>query len=266
MSIKGSFTALITPFHPDLSIDWSSLERIVKSQVDGGIDGLVPCGTTGESPTLSHEEHIEVIARVTEWGKKLNPQTIIIAGTGSNSTQEAIYLTKEAANKGADYALVVNPYYNKPTQEGLYRHFKAIADETSIPLILYNIPGRTSVRLEADTLLKLSRHEKISGVKEATGDLNLMTEIILQTGEDFSLLSGDDNLLLPILSIGGQGIISVCSNIYPTRISSITKQFLNGDTSEARENFLRIFPFCQAMFLETNPIPVNICHVRDGLL
>ena len=257
MSLKGAFTALITPFNPDGSIDWDSLEQIVKRQVDAGIDGLVPCGTTGESPTLNHQEHSQVIAQVTEWAKKLNSKTLIIAGTGSNSTQEAINLTKEAAKEGADYALLVNPYYNKPTQNGLYRHFKTIADESSIPIILYNIPGRTAICLELETIKSLSKHKRISAIKEATGDLNLMTEILLETDHDFSLLSGDDNLLLPILSLGGKGIISVCSNVYPAKIASITNRYLAGDIQEARELFLEIFPFCRAMFYETNPIPIK---------
>ena len=257
MPLEGSFTALITPFKPDYSIDWDSLEGIVRRQVDAGINGLVPCGTTGESPTLDHEEHMQVITRVTEWAKELNSEIKIIAGTGSNSTQEAIDLTKKAAKAGADYALLVNPYYNKPTQEGLYQHFKAIANVSPIPIILYNIPGRTVVRLELETIKKLSEHRKILAVKEATGDLNLITEIVLETDDEFSLLSGDDNLLLPTLALGGRGIISVCSNIYPAKIASITDQYLGGDKDGAMEIFLDIFPFCQSMFLETNPIPVK---------
>ena len=265
MLLTGTFTALVTPFQRSGEIDWPALEKLVKTQIEKGVDGLVPCGTTGESPTLSHQEHDEVIARVVEWAKKTNPDAVVIAGTGSNSTQEAVRLTLKAGEAGADYALLVNPYYNKPTQEGLYLHFKQIADESQIPLVLYNIPGRTSVKLSVDTIKRLSRHNNIAGVKEATGDLSFMTEILCEVKEDdFTLLSGDDNLLLPILSIGGKGIISVCSNVLPEQISKITRDYLNGNISQAQSDFLSIFPFCQAMFVETNPIPVKFALAVMG--
>ncbi len=265
MSLTGTFTALVTPFKKSGDIDWSSFERLVKIQVESGIDGLVPCGTTGESPTLTHDEHREVIAKVTTWAKKSNSDVIIIAGTGSNSTLEAIELTESASTEGADYSLQVNPYYNKPTQEGLYQHFKKIADESKIPIVLYNIPGRTSVKIEFETIKNLSKHKKIVGIKEATGDLNLMTEIINNTEKNFTLLSGDDNLLLPILSIGGQGIVSVCSNIFPKQICQITRDCLTGNYKRAQESFHKIFNFCQSLFCETNPIPVKYALSEMGV-
>ena len=264
MDLSGIFTAIITPFKKSGEIDWSSFERLVKTQVENGVDGLVPCGTTGESPTLSHDEHRQVISRVTSWAKKTNSDIIIIAGTGSNSTAEAIELTKAAATEGADYSLQVNPYYNKPTQEGLYQHFTMIADESSIPLILYNIPSRTSVQIELETMTRLSQHKKIAGVKEATGDLNFMTEIMCSVEKNFTLLSGDDNLLLPILSIGGKGIISVCSNVLPKQICQITRDYLSGHHEVAKEAFHDIFLFCQSMFYETNPIPVKYALSEMG--
>ena len=266
MSLTGTFTALITPFSSSGEIDWSALERLVKTQIESGVDGLVPCGTTGESPTLSHEEHDQVIAKVIEWAKKTNPQAKVIAGTGSNSTQEAIRLTLKAGEAGADYALLVNPYYNKPTQEGLYNHFTQIANQSKIPLILYNIPGRTSVKINLDTMKRLSSHKNIAGVKEATGDVGFMTEIFSETDqEEFTLLSGDDNLLLPILSIGGKGIISVCSNVIPDKIAGITNNYLAGKVQEAQEVFFEIFPLCRAMFFETNPIPVKFALSLKGV-
>ena len=264
MSLTGTFTALVTPFDRSGAVDWGALEKLVKIQIENGIDGLVPCGTTGESPTLDHNEHQQVIARVTSWAKKINPDVTIIAGTGSNSTREAIELTKHAAGEGADYSLQVNPYYNKPSQEGLYEHFISVANASEIPLILYNIPGRTAVKLNFETIQRLSKHEKIAGIKEATGDLSLMTEIICGT-ENFTLLSGDDNLLLPILAIGGRGIISVCSNVTPRQIAQVTESYLSGETDQAREIFHAIFPLCQSMFCETNPVPVKYALSEMGL-
>lgn len=266
MSLQGTFTALITPFHgQSAEIDWQRLKALVEFQIDQGVEGLVPCGTTGESPTLTHSEHREVIAKVTEWARAKKSDTIIIAGTGSNSTSEAVELTRAAAADKADYALVVNPYYNKPTQEGLYRHFSTIADSSDIPLVLYNIPGRTAVKLEIETIKRLAAHPNIRAVKEATGDVNFMTQVIINTPEDFSLLSGDDNLLLPILSIGGRGVISVISNIFPKQASDITRLFYQGKIEEAQKLFLSLFPVCGTMFAETNPIPVKYAASHLGL-
>lgn len=257
MRLQGTFTALITPFQKNEELDFPALENLVRHQVQGKVEGLVPCGTTGESPTLTHKEHSEVIAFVIQKAKELNPDIKIIAGTGSNSTREAVSLANSAEQDGADYQLSVSPYYNKPTQEGLYRHFSTIADSSKLPIILYNIPGRTNVRMEIATIARLARHENIIGIKEATGDINFMTQVILETPEDFSVLSGDDNMLLPLLSVGGDGVISVISNVFPQELGDITRLYLSGKTEEARKAFLHIFPLCQAMFTETNPIPVK---------
>lgn len=266
MKLTGTFTALVTPFLKDESVDFSALKNLIGRQVAGGVEGLVPCGTTGESPTLSHDEHREVIAKTTQWAKELKKDIVIIAGTGSNSTKEAIDLTKDAGSYGVDYALVVNPYYNKPTQEGLYAHYMAVADASDIPLVLYNIPGRTSVCLTVETISKLARHGNIAGIKEATGDLNFMTDVILNTPSDFALLSGDDNLLLPILSVGGNGVISVISNVFPKQTSEITRLYMSGNVESARAGFYQLFPVMKAMFLETNPIPVKAAlHIRGEI-
>ncbi|MCX7631745.1 MAG: 4-hydroxy-tetrahydrodipicolinate synthase [Turneriella sp.] len=267
LKLEGTYTALITPFTADgEKVDWQALKKIVEWQLDAGVDGLVPCGTTGESPTLSHEEHAEVIARVIEWAKAKNPKTTIIAGTGSNSTAEAIALTRHAASSGADAVLSVNPYYNKPTQAGLLAHFARIADNSRVPVILYNIPGRSAVGLSLETVAQLAQHGNIIGIKEATGDLGFMAQIIEATCNlDFTLLSGDDNLLLPVLSIGGKGVISVISNIYPKETAEIPRLFFGGKIAEAQKKFLRLLPLCKAMFIETNPIPVKFAAAAKGL-
>ena len=257
MKLHGTYTALVTPFQSNEDIDYPALKKLIVKQILNKIDGLVPCGTTGESPTLTHNEHREVIAKTVEWTKEINKDVTVIAGTGSNSTKEAIDLTKSAGNDGADYALVVNPYYNKPTQEGLYTHFMCIAEASKIPLVLYNIPGRTSVSLSIDTISRLAIHPNIVGIKEATGDLSFMAEVILNTPEDFVLLSGDDNLLLPVLSIGGKGVISVLSNLLPLKVGNISRFFLAGNYQEARNEYFNLLPLMKSMFYETNPIPVK---------
>lgn len=265
MWLTGTFTALITPFEENSEkIDWPALKKLVEWQVKNSVEGLVPCGTTGESPTLSHAEHAEVISKVIEWSKATDSKTKVIAGTGSNSTREAINLTKEAAKSGADAVLSVNPYYNKPTQEGLYRHFASIADASSIPVVLYNIPGRSAVGMTIDTVKKLASHGNIIGIKEATGDLGFMTQIITEC-PDFTLLSGDDNLLLPVLSVGGKGVISVISNIFPRQTSEITRLYMAGKLKESSDIFKALFPLCKYMFIETNPIPVKFSASVLGL-
>jgi len=265
MSLTGTYTALITPFKQNLDVDYDALKKIIEFQVDAGVEGLVPCGTTGESPTLNHEEHRKVIAKTIEWAKAKNSNIKIIAGTGSNSTREAIALTKAAKEDGADYALQVNPYYNKPTQLGLVTHFRNIAEAGDLPIILYNIPGRTSVSLNIESIVELAGHKNIIGIKEATGDIGFMTQVIHNTPKDFVLLSGDDNLLLPILSIGGQGVISVIANLFPRETGDITRKFLAGNTDYAREKFFNMANLCSAMFLETNPIPVKFAANYLGL-
>jgi len=266
LNLRGTFTALITPFTADgEKVDWVALKKLVEHQIEEGVEGLVPCGTTGESPTLSHDEHAEVIAKVIEWAKAKNPKAIVIAGTGSNSTAEAVSLTRHAAAAGADAVLSVNPYYNKPVQAGLVAHFERIADASTVPVVLYNIPGRSAVGMTLETVVQLSKHKNIVGIKEATGDLGFMAQIIQATEGKFTLLSGDDNLLVPVLSIGGRGVISVISNVYPRETGAITRQYEAGNLHEAHEKFMRLLPLCKAMFLETNPIPVKYAASRKGL-
>lgn len=266
LNLRGTYTALITPFTADgEKVDWVALKKLVEHQVEEGVEGLVPCGTTGESPTLSHDEHAEVIAKVIEWAKAKNPKTIVIAGTGSNSTAEAVGLTRHAAAAGADAVLSVNPYYNKPVQAGLVAHFERIADASTVPVVLYNIPGRSAVGMTLDTVVQLAKHDNIIGIKEATGDLGFMAQIIQATEGKFTLLSGDDNLLVPVLSIGGKGVISVISNVYPRETGAITRQYEAGNLHEAHQKFMRLLPLCKAMFVETNPIPVKYAASRKEL-
>ena len=266
LTLRGTYTALITPFTADgEKVDWAALKQLVERQIDAGVEGLVPCGTTGESPTLSHDEHAEVIAKVIEWAKAKNPKTVVIAGTGSNSTAEAISLTKAAAAAGADAVLSVNPYYNKPVQAGLTLHFQKIADASKVPVVLYNIPGRSAVGMTVDTIATLAKHGNIVAIKEATGDLGFMAQVVQATEGKLALVSGDDNLIVPVLSIGGVGVISVISNVYPKETGDITRDYFAGKTSEAQKKFLKLLPLCKAMFIETNPIPVKFAAARKGI-
>ncbi len=257
---QGSIVALVTPFR-DGKVDEPTLKALVEFQIKGGTDGIVPCGTTGESPTLDHDEHKRVIDIVIEAAGKRVP---VIAGTGSNSTDEAISLTKHAKHSGADAALIVLPYYNKPTQRGLIEHCRAIADSAALPLILYNIPGRTGVNMLPETVAVLADHPNIVGMKEATGNLEQMTQDIVLCGDKLSFLSGDDTLTLPLMAVGGSGIISVVANIVPKDVADMTHAFLGGDWKRAREMHLKLFPLCQAMFYETNPIPVKTALAMMG--
>lgn len=250
---SGAFTAVVTPFKDGL-IDEAGLKRLIKFGVDGGISGFVPCGTTGESPTLSHEEHNRVVEITV---KELSGQVKVIAGAGSNSTEEAINLTRHAKKVGADAVLLVSPYYNKPTQEGLYRHFKAIAEAVDIPIVLYNIQGRTAVNIENSTVEKLSKLPNIVGVKEASGSILQMSEVIRLCGPNFDVLSGDDQMTFPLMALGGTGVISVVTNIVPDKMSALVKHMLNGEIDQARSIHFQIYELCQAAFIETNPIPVK---------
>ncbi len=249
---QGAMTAMITPFTTDGQVDYERLKANVDFQIDKGIDGLVPVGTTGESPTLSHDEHQKVIETVVE---HTAGRVKVIAGTGSNATREALSLTRHAKDVGADGALMVNPYYNKPTQEGLYRHFSLVADEVGLPIVLYNIPGRTGITMAPATVARLAEHEAIVAVKEATGSLDIASEIA--TLSDITILSGDDSLTLPLMSIGGKGVISVLSNIIPDKIKALTAAALAGDFAGARQYHLELFPLFKGMFVETNPIPIK---------
>jgi len=261
-TFQGSLVALVTPFR-DGQVDEPKLRELVEFHVANGTDAIIPCGTTGESPTLSHDEHKRVVEIVIEAARGRVP---VVAGTGSNSTAEAIDLTAHAKKAGAAGALVVNPYYNKPTQEGLYRHFKAIAEGVDIPILVYNIQSRTAVNVETDTLARLAKIPNIVGVKEASGSLDQMTQVILACGPDFSVLSGDDNLTLPLMAVGGRGVVSVVANIVPRDTAEMTHAALEGDWKRARDLFHRLFPLCRAMFIETNPIPVKEAMAMLGMI
>ena len=262
-TFQGSIVALVTPFR-DGKVDEAKLRQLVDFHVENGTDGIVPCGTTGESPTLSHDEHHRVVQIVVEAARK---RLKVIAGTGSNSTAEAISLTKHAEQVGADAALVVNPYYNKPTQTGLYQHFRAVAESVALPIIAYNIQGRTAVNVETDTLARLVRDcRNIVGVKEASGSLDQMSQVIAACGPDFSVLSGDDNITLPLLAIGGKGVISVIANLVPRETAEMVHAALDGDWKRARDLHYRLFPLARAAFLETNPIPIKEAMAMIGML
>ena len=259
---QGSMVAVVTPFK-DGRVDEAKVRELVEFHIKNGTDVLVPCGTTGESPTLSHDEHRRVIELAIQTANKRIP---VVAGTGSNSTAEAIDLTRYAKNAGADGALVVLPYYNKPTQQGLIAHCRAIADAVELPLILYNIPGRTGINMLPETLAVLADHPNIVGMKEATGNLEQMTQDIVLCGAKLSFLSGDDTLTLPLMAVGGKGVISVVANIVPRDVADLTRAFLSGDWKRARELHLKLFPLCQAMFCETNPIPVKTAMALMGMI
>jgi len=264
---KGSIVAIVTPFSAsggnNLVVDEGKLKELVEFQIKNGISGIVPCGTTGESPTLSTQEHERVIEIVIEVAKKRVP---VIAGTGSNSTQEAIELSIHAQRAGADGLLLVSPYYNKPTQEGLYLHFKAIAKKVKIPIVLYNIASRTGINIEPETIVRLSRDCKnIIGVKEASGSLDQMSRIKALCGKDFDLISGDDALTLPLLAIGGVGVISVVANIVPQDVTGMIEAFSKGDIKKAQALNYKLLPLIKAMFIETNPIPIKTAMGSIGM-
>lgn len=254
---KGSMVALVTPFKGG-TVDEKALQSLVEFHVKNGTTGLVPCGTTGESSTLSYEEHDRVIELTIKYAKGRIP---VIAGTGSNSTEEAIVLTRHAKKSGADASLQVSPYYNRPTQNGLYLHFKAIADAVDIPIILYNIASRTGVNIEPETFARLAGIKNIIGVKEASGSLEQMARIKKACPKDFLLISGDDALTLPVMSIGGVGVISVVANIIPKAVSDMCAAYENGDAAKAQKLHYGMLSLVKAMFVETNPIPVKTAMV-----
>ena len=258
---SGAYTALVTPFRNG-EVDVEALENLVEFQIGQGIHGLVPCGTTGETPSMSEAEDRLVIGTVVRVAGGRVP---VIAGTGSNSTDMAIKYTRMAEEEGADGSLQVSPYYNKPTQEGLYRHFAAIAESTSLPIILYNIPGRTSVNISAETTARLAEIPNIVGTKEATHSMDLASDIRRLCGEDFDILSGDDSLTLPLMSLGGRGVISVAANVAPAVVSDMVNALLIGDFERGRELHYDLLPLCRALFIETNPIPVKTAASILGL-
>jgi 4-hydroxy-tetrahydrodipicolinate synthase len=262
----GALTALITPFR-DGAIDRDALERIVEDQIAGGSGALVPCGSTGESATLTHEEHIEVVRLVVRCARG---RVAVIAGTGSNSTAEATRLTLAAKEAGARAALLISPYYNKPTQEGIYLHYSQIAAATRFPLIVYNIPGRTASKIEATTLARLAELDEVVGVKEATGSLDEVQEVIRRCGDALAVYSGDDALTLPIMAVGGTGVISVIGNCLPRQWSAAVGAAVEGDWVAARRQHYALLPLMRALSLETNPIPIKAAmsmlgYCRDEL-
>lgn len=257
----GVYTALVTPFDDRGAVDEKALQKLVEDQIAAGVQGLVPMGTTGESPTLSHEEHIDVVAKVVKWTKG---RVKVIAGTGSNSTAEALHLTAKAQDAGADASLQVVPYYNKPSQEGMYRHFLAVAEGVNLPLVVYNIAGRTAKNMETDTLMRLAAHPNVVGVKEASGDLNQMTEVLARRPKGFSVLAGDDALLYPLLALGGDGVISVAAHLVPRELVELCTAFAQGRIADARALHYRLLPLCKALFIETNPIPVKTALAFQG--
>lgn len=254
MTFVGGNTALITPFDEDENFDEEGFRENIKFQIEDGIDGIVPVGTTGECATLSHEEHKKVVEVAVDAASGKVP---VMAGTGSNSTREALMLTKHAAEVGADGVLLVAPYYNKPTQRGIYEHYMKLAEEVNIPQVIYNIPSRAGRNIEAETIIRLSEHENIVAVKEASGDLNQVAEIIEKTEDDFEVLSGDDRLTLPILSLGGVGAVSVASNVMPGNISELIHSYLDGNPQKSRDLHYRYLPLFRSLFMETNPGPVK---------
>ncbi|MBW1704194.1 MAG: 4-hydroxy-tetrahydrodipicolinate synthase [Deltaproteobacteria bacterium] len=250
---KGAIVAIVTPFK-DGKVDEDAYRELIEFQIENGTNAIVPCGTTGESATLNMEEHSRVIDVAIS---AVNKRVPVIAGTGGNNTNEAIELTTHAKKAGADATLQVAPYYNKPTQEGLYQHFKAISDAVPLPQVLYNVPGRTSVNILPETVARLAELPDVVAVKEASGNIGQMAEIVRLAGDKITLLSGDDNLTLPVLSIGGKGVVSVVANIVPADSAALIKTWEDGNITEARNLFYKLLPLCQAMFYETNPIPVK---------
>lgn len=259
---EGTYTALVTPFRNG-EVDFEAYGKLIDRQIEAGVDGVVPCGSTGESATQSHDEHERVIAYTIERSKG---RLKVIAGTGSNSTRESIRLTAFAKEHGADGALLIAPYYNKPTQDGLYAHYAAIADAVALPQIVYNIPGRSSVNIAPETMARLSKIENIVGVKEASGSLDQVSRTVELCGPDFTVLAGDDSLTLPIMSVGGRGVIAVISNLMPQKLVRLVKAANAGDFSTARSVHYEIMPAMRAMGLETNPIPVKAALAMMGLI
>jgi 4-hydroxy-tetrahydrodipicolinate synthase len=257
---KGVITALVTPMRND-RVDEEALRRLVDEQIRAGIDGLVPVGTTGESPTLSNEEHIRVIEVVVQEAKKRVP---VIAGTGANATREAIELTVAAKAVGADGTLQVTPYYNKPTQDGLFRHFKAVVDAVALPMVVYNVPGRTGCDLLPETIVRLCELPLMVGVKEATGNLQRAAQIITQVGDRVAVLSGDDATAFPFYALGGNGCISVVSNVVPADMAAMWDAAAAGGWNKARELHYKVFPLSEGLFIEANPIPVKAAMAMMG--
>jgi len=260
MEFRGVYTALVTPFSKG-AVDYVRLEKLVESQIAGGVDGIIPVGTTGESPTLSVEEHLKVIEVVI---KKAAKRCVIVAGTGANSTSEAIELTMAAKALGADATLQVTPYYNKPTQEGIYRHFSAVADTAGLPVFLYNVPGRSGVAITPETVARLSKNANIVALKEAGGSVDRVSQV--RDACDITIFSGDDSLTLPMMSVGAVGIVSVASNIIPKELKQMVDAAAAGKLEQARQLHQKYYPLFRDLFIEANPIPVKTAMAMMGLL
>jgi 4-hydroxy-tetrahydrodipicolinate synthase len=261
MTFAGAHTALVTPFR-DGQFDVQAFRQLIEEQIAGGISGIVPVGTTGESPTLDHDEHLRVVETAVQTANK---RCLVIAGTGSNATREAISLTRAAEKAGADAALLVAPYYNKPSQEGLYRHFKAIAESVQIPIVLYSIPGRCGIEIGVETTLRLaSDFKNIVAIKEAGGSVERVNQLRNALPAGFQILSGDDSLTLPFLSVGAVGVISVASNIIPAVVADLVRHYLSGDSAKALEIHLKYYPLFKDLFIEPNPVPAKFALARLG--
>ncbi len=260
MKLEGCYTALVTPF-ANGEVAWDTLGSLAEKQIAGGVAGLVPVGTTGESPTLTVDEHKKVIEQVIEVA---NGRCPVIAGTGANSTAEALELTRHAKAAGADATLQVTPYYNKPTQEGLYRHFATVADEAGLPVVLYNVPGRTGVPIGVETIARLAKNSNIAAVKEAGGSVDRVSQILNLC--EITVLSGDDPLTLPMMAVGGKGVISVASNLIPAEVSKLTRLALEGQWDAAREQHYRLYDLFKKIFIETNPIPIKAAMAMTGMI
>ena len=249
----GSMVALVTPFN-DGKVDWQSLENLIEFHIQNGTRGIVPCGTTGESATLSHEEHDAVVKTVIN---TVNKRVPVIAGTGSNSTAEAVRLTRAAEKSGADGALMISPYYNRPTQEGIYQHYRKVASEVGIPIIVYNIPGRTGSKIEPETLARLAEIDNIAGVKEATGSVDQAIDVIRLCGDRLAVYSGEDSLIFSLMALGGKGVISTVANVAPKQTADLAEACLKGDWESGRALQFKLVPLIRSLFIETNPIPVK---------
>jgi len=260
---KGIYTAIVTPFNEDGSLDTGGLEDLIEFQIENNISGIVPVGTTGESPTLSVEEHIKVVEHTC---RTVNGRVKVIAGTGSNNTEEAIELTRRAKASGVDATLQVAPYYNKPTQEGIFRHYKKIAEEVDLPQIVYNIPARTGRNIETETIARLAGLPNIVAVKEASGSISQIMEVIEKTPDDFAVLSGDDAITLPLMAAGGTGLISVASNLYPGLMADLVEYGLKGDFEGMRKLNKRLMPMFRMMSIEQNPLPIKAALAIKGYI
>ena len=261
--LTGTITALVTPFHQG-QVDYASLKKLVAYQIKGGIDGLVPVGTTGESPTLSHEEHLDVVRAVIATAAGRVP---VIAGTGSNSTHEAVELTKLSHEAGADAMLVVAPYYNKPSPEGLFRHFCAVAEATDRPIILYSIPGRCGIEIGVPVVERLrAKYTHVRWIKEAGGSVDRVDQLKQALGSDITVLSGDDSLTLPFMSVGAEGVISVASNLFVREVSQLVRLALANDFAKATKLHRKLYPIFKTLFIEPNPVPIKVAVLRAGII